>query len=227
MKYAAATLVGKHKLYAMPLFFEYLGKLNILPQEIWISCTEEIYQECMKSYNLDIPVKWLHGEDDLGNDMIHSTTAARNAIREAHLASDYEWVLWLDNDMLVPPNMVDKFLDYLEADPKLQWVHSFHPYRLGDGTSLRHGLGSCFIHRDLMDCPFIHIKLRGPDGRLHNLGDDYLWKVIIAQFQGYNWIKGKSGVLFKVDHLRKSGEIIELSGEQLSKIPRTKSDIET
>jgi len=208
MKYVCVTLVGGHKLYSMPLFFEYIGKLQTLPQEIWVSCTKKIYDECMKAYNLDIPIKHLHGEGDLGDDYIHSTTAAREAIRQEIAQSDYDWALWLDNDMLVPPDMIEKFQLLLQKTPDLLMVNAYHPARQ-DGIRIRHGLGSSFISKEMMAAyPFMMATIRGK-----NLGDDYLWKIMMTQFKSIFKFSILSGIYFDVKHLTKDGRIKEFDSE--------------
>ena len=181
MDYPILTLVGGHKLYSMELFFKYILELNIQPKEIVISCTPEIFGECILAYSkFDCdkpPLKWVHGLEDKGDDMIYSTTSAREALRQYFLSKTYEWSLWLDNDMLVPSNMIDKFQRLLEMDPELLYVNAFHPARQQEGK-LRHGLGSSFIHRKVMMIhPFTYGIL---DGKY--LGEDYLWKMIVNAF---------------------------------------------
>ncbi|KKM93813.1 hypothetical protein LCGC14_1204500, partial [marine sediment metagenome] len=140
MRYVLVTLVGGHKLYSMTLFWEYISKLNQPPEEIWVSCTKEIYDKCMGSYRLSIPIRHIHGDDDTGDDQIHSTTAAREALRREIISSDYEWSMWLDNDMLVPEDMVGIADNILGDDPDLLWIHSYHPCRQDSGETDRHGL---------------------------------------------------------------------------------------
>lgn len=208
MKYTLVTLIGGHKLYSMPLFWEYVEKLNTQPVEILVSCTKKVYEKAIKSYHGDGPVRHIHGEGDLADDHIHSTTAAREALRLELIKLPHEWSLWLDNDILVPPEMVEQFCQLLEDDPLLLWVNAFHPARqkkLYARGGERHGLGSSFIHRELLEAvPFIHYRLRGK-----NLGDDYLWKIIAGHFLS-NFKKemhGTSGKLFNVKHAVEDGGI--------------------
>lgn len=209
MKYVCVTLIGAHKVYSKDLFFKYILNLRILPQEIWISCTKEIFDQFTDTYSGDIPVIWVHGDDDTGDDQIHSTTSAREALRQKIIKSDYIWSMWLDNDILVPKDMVNTFLNYLDLEPDLLWVHGHHAYRLGDGKRLRHGLGSCFIHKDLLEgIPFVRCEVRG-----RNIGDDYFWITMANIFERLNKIKIIHGVLFDVLHLRKDGTIVKMSRE--------------
>lgn len=206
MKYVCVTLVGRHKLYGMDLFFKHLGELNNPPSEFWVSTTKDIYDEFTQGYNLDIPIRHVHDPNDKGDDKIPSTTAAREELRREIMKSDYQWSMWLDNDILVPSGMTDKFLDHLEEYPDLLWVHSFHAYRLGDGKRKRHGLGSCYIHRDLLEnIPFIECTVRDT-----GLGDDYLWIMIVNSFEGLGWIDTLHGPLFDVLHLRRDGTIVRM-----------------
>lgn len=204
MKYVLVTLVGGHKLYSMELFFEYISKLEQLPEEIWISCTDEIYTKAVEAYKLQIPIRHIHGGDDTGDDQIHSTTSAREALRVAILGSDYTWSMWLDNDMLVPPDMVEVADTYLATEPELLWIHSFHPCRQNAGESDRHGLGSCFIHRELLNIPFVMATVRG-----RHLGDDYLWINWVGLFRRTRAIATKQGRLFNMKHYREDGLVVE------------------
>lgn len=213
MKYVCVTLVGGHKLYSKDVFFKYILELNIPPEEIWISCTGKIFDKFTENYSGDIPLVHIHGEEDLGDDWIWSTTSAREAIRQYFIKSDYDWSMWLDNDILVPKDMVETFLNYMKFDPKLRWVHGYHAYRKGDGEQLRHGLGSCFIHRDILEAvPFIMCKMN-TCGEQHLLGDDYIWIQIVNSFSKLNWVNTKAGTLFDVGHLKKDGTIVYMSRE--------------
>ena len=215
-KYIAVTLVGGHKLYSMPLFFKYLSRLNIPPQELLISATRTIFDKCMEVYSGEVPVTWIHGKRDLGNDMVVSTTSAREALRTAILERDYEWSLWLDNDILVPPDMIEKFKRLLGKTPDLLWVNAFHPARQKGGNQgrLRHGLGSSFIHRTLLEAvPFYCYELRGKF-----VGDDYPWKLIVSSFVSVYKFKVKYGILFDVRHAVEDGSIHEFTEEQRAKL---------
>lgn len=214
--YIAVTLVGGHKLYSMPLFFEYLLNLNTLPEELLISATREIFDKCMEVYTGDIPVTWVHGEGDLGNDRVLSTTAAREALRKVILERGYEWSMWLDNDILVPPDMMGKFKQLLKKKPDLLWVNAFHPARQEGGNTgrMRHGLGSSFIHRELLEAiPFYCYTLRNKF-----LGDDYPWKVIAGSFSRVYKFETLAGVYFNVKHAVEDGTIHEFTEEQRAKI---------
>lgn len=207
-EYILVTLIGGHKLYSMPLFWEYVEGLNVQPVEIIVSCTKEVYDQAIESYHGVTPVRHIHGEGDLADDHIHSTTAAREALRQELITLPYEWSLWLDNDMLVPPEMIEQFSSLIETEPLLLWVNAFHPARqkaLYARGGERHGLGSSFIHKELLEAvPFIHYRLRGK-----NLGDDYLWKLIATQFMtNFKSIMcGISGRLFNVKHAVEDGSI--------------------
>ncbi len=203
MKYVLVTLVGGHKLYSMGLFWEYISKLNQPPEEIWVSCTPAIYAECLKEYGLSVPIKHIHGSDDTGDDQIHSTTAAREALRRAIIESDYEWSMWLDNDMLVPEDMVEIADAHLAANPKLDWIHSYHPCREDGGETDRHGLGSCFISRELLGIPFVMATVND-----RKLGDDFLWINWVGLFVRMGKVEVKHGNLFDIKHYREDGEII-------------------
>lgn len=221
MKYTLVTLIGSHKLYSMPLFWKHIEKLNVQPIEILISCTKEVYTQAIETYHGDTSIRHIHGEGDLADDHIHSTTAAREALRQELIKLPCEWSMWLDNDILVPPEMVEQFLLLLEDDPLLLWVNAFHPARQKDlyargGT--RHGLGSSFIHRELLEAvPFIHYRLREK-----NLGDDYLWKLIVNQFFSIfrKEMTGISGKLFDVKHAVEDGGIHVYDEETRAEIER-------
>lgn len=206
MKYVCVTLLGAHKMYGMDLFFNHISKLNTPPSEIWISTPKRLYDVFVSGYNLDIPIKHIHNPDDKGDDKIPSTTAAREVLRQEIIKSGYQWSLWLDNDILVPPDMTDQFIDYLDQYTDLVWVHSFHAYRLGDGKEKRHGLGSSYIHRDLLEnIPFIECTFRDV-----GFGDDFLWIRIVNSFENMGWINTLHGPLFDVLHLRKDGTIVRM-----------------
>lgn len=202
--YILVTLVGKHKLYSAPLFWKYIEGLNIQPGEILVSSTKEIFNLFMKPYKGRTPVRWVHGEDDTGNDQIESTTSAREKLRQEILETPYVWSAWLDNDILVPPDYIEKFQKFLEKYPDAVLVNSFHPARQRN-ERMRHGLGSSFIHRDVLSAyPFTMATLRGK-----NLGDDYLWKILMSQFSSIFGFKMPHGAFFNVKHAIEDGSVRE------------------
>jgi len=202
MKYIAVTLVGGHKLYSMPLFFEHLLNLNTLPELLLISTTKEIFDKCMEVYTGNVPVVWIHGEEDTGNDMIVSTTSAREALRKAVLERGYEWALWLDNDMLVPPDLWEKFCILRDREPELVLVNSYHPARQ-DYTDIRHGMATTFTHRDaLAGFPFVRAEIRG-----NHYGDDQIWLHAIRSFRSRKGVKTLTGKFFDVKHMVEDGRI--------------------
>jgi len=208
MRYVLLTLVGGHKLYSKDKFFKGILELNIPPEEIWISTTESLFSEFTDGYKGNIPIVWIHGEEDLGDDMIRSTTSAREALRQKFVESDYEWSMWLDSDIIVTQDMVEVFLDHLKNNNKLTWVHGYHPWREGEGIRSRHGLGSCFIHRYILSSvPFIRIQL--PNGnKYRNLGDDYIWIKIVASCEELGWVDAIHGKLWDLGHMKRDGTIV-------------------
>jgi hypothetical protein len=214
MRYVCVTLVGYRKLYAKHLFFDYILKMNTPPREIWISATRELYDKFTDEYEGTIPLTWVHGEGDIGNQRIPSTTAAREALRQKILNSDYDWSLWLDNDMLVPPDMVEKFQILLRMRPDLLMVNAFHPGR--KKSDVRHGLGSSFISKEMLGAyPFTMARLRGKD-----LGDDYFWKVLMREFVHIFNFPILSDFYFEMKHLADNGEIREFTEKDKKKLLR-------
>lgn len=216
MEYTLVTLIGGHKLYSMPMFWEHIQRLEAQPIKILVSCTEEIFKDAIKSYRGSTPVVWIHGDNDTGNDQIHSTTSAREALRKELIQLPYNWSMWLDNDILVPSDMVERFEFLLTKNPELLWVNAFHPARQPGGKEgmVRHGLGSSFIHRDVLEAvPFVHYILRGK-----NLGDDYIWKNIVTQFMRTFKFASISGIIFDVKHAVEDGSIHEFMPKQRSEM---------
>ncbi len=213
MEYILVTLIGGHKLYSMELFWEHVQKLKIQPVKILISCTKDIFDKAIESYTGSVKLTWIHGEDDTGDDQIHSTTSAREALRTQLIKESTIWSMWLDNDILVPVDMVGSFKLLLEKNTGLLFVNAFHPARQlgGDTGKMRHGLGSSFIHKDLLETvPFVHYKLYN-----RNLGDDYIWKLITSQFMRAFKGSSISGILFNVKHAVEGGSIHEFTKTQL------------
>lgn len=197
-------------------FYDYLNELTIKPEVLLVACTTDIAFKIVDMFinrgpifEHPITMEFIYPPEDKGDDCLPSTTSARETLRKEILKRGYEWSLWLDNDMLVPPDMTETFLKYIKNEPDLLWVHSHHPKRCGNGEILRHGLGSCYIHRDLLEnVPFIMCTIRG-----RNLGDDYLWIIIVRQFEVYRWIKVKHGMLFDVIHFGEDGSMLKCKGK--------------
>ena len=203
--YIAVTLVGGHKLYSMPKFFEYMNKLNKYPDVLFISTTEQIYNECIQNKIINFPVKHIQGKNDKGNDQIESTTSAREEIRLQSLLymqdnPEIEWVLWLDNDIGVPSNLIEKANELLQ--PEIVMLNSHHPARQ-DSVELRHGMACTFTHRDaLAGFSFVMASIRGM-----NYGDDQIWLYVVHALARRDHAKAKSisGVLFDVIHFVEDG----------------------
>ena len=202
MKYNIATLIGRHKTYAIPSFFECITKLNQQPETIFVSTTEEIYKQCPPLPNL----KHIQGEFDTGDDTIKSTTSAREKIRTSTLQTDEDWLLWLDNDIGVPVDLIERFETILARKPNLVMAHGVHPARQKN-EELRHGMACTFTHRDLLSChPFTRAYLRGA-----NYGDDQIWLSVVGALGRFTWRKKdfefESGVLFDVVHFVEDGSV--------------------
>ena len=153
-----------------------------------------------------IKITGITGEHDEGKDRIIDTTSAREALRQYILDSNYEWSLWLDNDILVPSNITERFLNYLKKHPNLLMAHSFHPARQPD-VELRHGIGSSFIHRKVLHLyPFTYI---GADG--YYLGDDQIWFTVVSYFiRVFYKDSFVEGCLFDLKHLCEDGTVVKL-----------------
>ena len=93
MRYVCVTLVGGHKLYSKELFFKHLLALNNLPNEIWVASTERIFKEFTEKIDSPVPILHIQGSNDTGDDRIHSTTSARETLRQRIIESDYDWSL--------------------------------------------------------------------------------------------------------------------------------------
>jgi len=213
MRYVCVTLVGGHKLYSKELFFKYLLALNNLPNEIWVASTERIFKEFTEKIDSPVPILHIQGSSDTGDDRIHSTTSARETLRQRIVESNYDWSLWLDNDILVPPDLVEKFQTILRRQPDLLMINAFHPARQDD-TKVRHGLGSSFISKELLQAyPFTMATIREKD-----LGDDYIWKMVISQFSNRD-LPIYSGYYFNVKHLTSDGRIKEFDEDIKRQLP--------
>lgn len=204
MKYIIATLIGKHKTYAIEKFFKHIERLETQPEIILVSTTKEVYDKCPQIPN----IKHIQGDEDTGNDTIISTTSAREAIRVNSLSymdehPDIEWVLWLDNDIGVPSNLIERFENYLNKKPNLIMVNSHHPARQDD-CELRHGMACTFTHKDALNAyPFTRAHLRGA-----NYGDDQIWLSVMGAFGRFTWrknIESAGGVFFDVVHFVEDG----------------------
>ena len=113
---------------------------------------------------------------------------------------------------MVPPNLVEKFQILLQRHPDLLIVNAFHPARQDD-CKVRHGLGSSFISKEVLEAyPFTMATLRGK-----NLGDDYIWKMVIQHF-GRRGLPILSDYYFDVKHFTKDGRVKEFLPEYKRKL---------
>jgi len=206
MKYIAATLVGAHKLYSKERFWECINNLTHKPEQFFISTTKDVFDAFTDGDDTRVHIQ---GSQDTANDQIKSTTSAREEIRTQALQymeenPEIEWLLWLDNDMGVSPNLVDRFEVLLTKNPTLVMAHSYHPARQ-DGERLRHGMATTFTHRDALAAyPFTRAYLRGA-----NYGDDQIWLSVLSNFGRFTWraeeFKIISGTIFDVIHFVEDG----------------------
>jgi len=205
-RYCVATLVGRHKIYSTKDFIEHLERVTVQPEVIVVSSIPEIH-EIFFRYQKNIPVVGITGDHDEGRNRIVDTTSARESLRQYIIKNNYEWSLWLDNDILVPSNITEKFLSYLRNNPEVKMVHSYHPARQY-GEELRHGIGSSFIHKDLLEAyPFTYAEIKG-----HYLGDDQIWLLVINQLTSIYYPRSIiRGTLFDLKHKREDGTVASLS----------------
>jgi hypothetical protein len=211
MKYVILTLVGKHKVYAIPQFLEAIKNLDVLPEKIYVSAIPHIIGQFPMTLN-GVPIIGITGEQDTGSDRIINTTSAREKLRTTFLETDYEWSLWLDNDMLVPSNLVELLSRLLEEHPGTKWAHSYHPARQGTGEMIRHGMGSSFVHRDILEAfPFILAHYQDKW-----YGDDQIFITIMTYVDRlYKLNMIRKGLLFPFKHLKANGEIISIKGHEV------------
>jgi len=213
MKYIVATPVGKQKLYAMKEFIDHLNNLNQLPETLLVSTTPDIFEKCMKFGECKFPVKHVHGSEDNADNMVSSITSAREELRKQsilwmtqHRALKVEWLLWLDNDILVFPDLIEVFESLLSKYPNLIMANSYHPARQ-DEVKVRHGISCTFTHRDaLMGLPFMMACVRGA-----HLGDDQIWLNTMHHMKGIRGQSGEKlevlgGIFFDVIHLTEDGK---------------------
>jgi len=205
MKYIAATLVGAHKLYSKERFWECIDNLTQQPEVFYISTTKDVFDRFTDDKNNRVHIQ---GPEDKADDMIRSTTSAREAIRAHSLIymeehPEVEWTLWLDNDIGVPPDLVEKLESIIVEYPHLVMAHSYHPARQ-DGEQLRHGMACTFTHRDVLAAyPFTRAYLRGA-----NYGDDQIWLSVIGSLGRFTWrdeYKMIGGTIFDIIHFVEDG----------------------
>lgn len=206
--YSIVTLVGKHKTYCIDLFVEHISKVEPAPKEIVVSSIPEIFELFPGTIN-GVKVVNITGEYDAGSDRIVNTTSAREALRQHLIKQGYDWSLWLDNDILVPKNIVERAESFLDNNEDVLMIHSYHPARQKN-ESIRHGMGSCFVNKKLLNLfPFIYIELNG-----RQWGDDQIWLNVTQRGQISLRYKVKAGCLFDVAHFIEDGTIRYFEEEQ-------------
>jgi len=205
MKYIAATLVGAHKLYCKERFWECIDGLTQQPETFFISTTKEVFDKFTDGKSNRVHIQ---GVDDKADDRIRSTTSAREAIRVHSLEymekhPNVKWTLWLDNDIGVPMDLIDRFDGVVADKSSLVMAHSYHPARQ-DGEQLRHGMACTFTHRDVLaSYPFTRAHLRGA-----NYGDDQIWLSVMSQLGRFTWrddYEMIGGTIFDTIHFVEDG----------------------
>lgn len=218
MKYVILTPCGFRQMYAIDDFSKSIKRLEEKPESLILSAHPDVQKEWPDRIG-EVPVKKIHHKKDHGKGGDRIVTFAREKLRKEFLKTGIDWSLWLDNDILVPPNIIREFQRIKERG-KL-WIHAHHPKRQAEEsptTEFRSGISSSFIHRDLLkEIPFFRIDLRDSDLIEEDgvvFGDDQIWKACAISVDRFHRIR-KVGKFFDVGHLNEEGKTIKFKEEVL------------
>jgi len=167
-KYVVLTPIGAHKLYALEEFFKHIARFNYKPEMVVVAPDPEILYDVLDLSDVlgELTLLVLLAEyPNVYHSHLARITKARETLREWFLKSNYEYALWLDSDILAPPELPEKLLE-VALETKAVVVRNGYPGRSG---VIWHGSACMLTHRYACEVGrFIVTSINGM-----NISEDY------------------------------------------------------
>ena len=207
MKYILLSPVGQHKRHHLLKFAEAVRNLNPAPEEI-VLCLDA------DSTPISIPFLGLPFEKTIiktnpaieyPSGDLQRICSAREILRNHFIyhPKKYEYALWVDSDILLPPNTAEVLRQIMEKENCLVVVNKYQ----GRNRDMWCGSGVMLTSRDACTASRFWVGItHDKDGVEKHLSEDFVFFAILDQ--GRTFLKGwcgKSGRVcdeyVKVEHL--------------------------
>jgi len=177
--YAVLSPIGKHKQHHVQAFFDSIAEFDPLPKLVMI-CTD--FDDPKRDLpHVEIP-EVLHDKI-----LIFYSTAiehyggslwrishAREILRKKFLSTGIEWALWIDSDIICPPETPKVLLDVAENESCIM-VRNSYPSRVSD--QYWQGTGVLLVHRVGMASSLFWY----PDQISPHVSEDYVFISILLE----------------------------------------------
>lgn len=198
MKYIVLSPVGHTRAKHLVAWVESVKKLIPPPEEIAI-CVDV-------DYEFDIPdgvTVFKSPVTDYYKGHLERICSGREVLRRYFLRKEYPFALWIDSDIVVPPETPKVLHEAWESENVYVVVNKY----AGRNDRLWCGSGVMFMERNACLLSRFWVSyVFGPDGKEHHLSEDFVFFAIFDQ--GRKLVKdwsGKNGRIckefVKVEHL--------------------------
>ena len=197
MSYIVLTPVGNHKLYSLDQFLEAVRRFEPKPAEIVLCIDLDCPRKDEISKIEDIKVLY-NPEIFVSPSYLERICSAREILRKYFIYSKYEWALWIDSDIICPPETPKVLLKVAEKKNCIL-VSNQYPART---TGYWSGSGCMLTHK--LACTLSKFWI----GRLgkKNISEDFVFLSIVDKSKYFiREFLGKEarvvGKFIKVEHI--------------------------
>ena len=192
-KYIALSPIGDHKYETIPAFLEALRNQDPPPDDI-VFCFD--VDTALNPEEYGVTVRY-SPELSVGRGILERICSAREILRKHFIyhPKDYQFGLWVDCDIVVPPNLFRTLYEKMEEENALVVVNKYQGRVHGDEKRMWCGSGVMLTHKiACMVSQFYLGKVPREDGRLTNLSEDFMFFAGIDQGRYFlkQWT-GRSG----------------------------------
>lgn len=165
--YILLSPLGDTRVYATEEFFKHVGNFIYKPAEI-VVCVEPKVESELNRLGITEITKLL-GNLRLRAGYLPRIAYARERLREYFLNTSLDWALWLDSDILAPPELPEKLLQVADEKNSILICNKYP----GRGEEKWSGSGCILTHRIACDIGrFMVVSLDVGDIR-KNICEDY------------------------------------------------------
>lgn len=188
--YALLSPVGGTRLYAVEQFFRHIDRFSHKPAQTIVCVDSETDLEMFR-LGITEPTR-LHGNERLRRGYLPRIADAREKLRRYFLKhTNLDWALWVDSDILAPPELPDRLLQIAEKENSILICNQY-PARGEEGKERRNwqGSGCMLTHRIACDIGRFLVTNFDFEGRRRNISEDYNFFSLVT---GSAPVVGKGG----------------------------------
>lgn len=194
--YVLLSPVGSTRLYAVEEFFKHINRFSYKPAKVVVCVDSETDKE-MDRLSITEPTR-IWGNERLRRSLLPRIAFARERLRRYFLKkTKLNWALWLDSDILAPPELPEKLLQIAEEKNAILICNQY-PGRGEEGFKWS-GSGCMLTHRIACDIGRFLVVNFEVGGRRRNISEDYNF---------FSLITGASGII-----KRDTGKECRISGD--------------